>query len=87
MLPLDWQRQLREAMRREAREYNLGPTGEPPRSHIDNDEGPFTAALSIRDNRVVLNFGKLLEFVIMTPAQARTLAATLVAAADLVERT
>ncbi len=63
----------------------IGPTGEPPISHRPNDGGGLNAALTCRDGLIHLDFGAHVSFVVMTPAEARDFAVSLIRKAQEIE--
>lgn len=68
--------------------HRLGPTGRYPagRSDRPNDDGELRAALQIEGDRIVLDFGRTLSWLSMTPAQARTIARELLRRVETLER-
>ena len=78
----------RDAQRRlEARLFGLGATGEYPHGSLGaDDEGELRAGVGIEDGKVIINFGKPVAWLSITPAGARELAAMLIAKADIAEK-
>ena len=62
-----------------AQEANLGATGKYPHGKTGSeDQGELKSAVYIRDNRLVVNFGKSLSWLSMTKQEAMMFAAGLV---------
>jgi len=64
-------------------ELGLGATGEYPHGKaFADDEGQLRAALAVKDDKLVMMFGKNIAWLAMTAAEARTFALSLQAKAD-----
>jgi hypothetical protein len=72
--------------RLEARLFGLGATGEYPHGRLnEEDEGELRCSIHTEGGKVVLNFGKEVAWIAITPGQARQLAAHLLGMADKLE--
>lgn len=79
-------KRMEERMRRAAREHGLGATGRHVEQPLgDHDEGELKVGITTEGNQVVINFGKKVAWVSMTPEQIREFAAVLVSRADQIE--
>jgi hypothetical protein len=68
-----------EAIRQEAARLGLGATGAYPHGRMGpHDEGELKTAIGIVDNRIVINFGKSVEWLSLTSVEALRLARLLV---------
>lgn len=56
----------------------LGPTGEFPGGKLGpNDEGELKIAIAVKDGRIVIMFGKQIEWLGLRPGDARKIAEAL----------
>lgn len=74
---------LPSILAREATQHGLGAVEASPADPLfAGDRGPLRGGLSLRDGHVILNFGKSLSWVAMTPAEATALGRGLLAFAE-----
>ena len=76
-----------DVMRREAKRLGLGPTGEYPQGTLGpDDEGGLKAAMTVVGGKIVINFGKEISWLAMTPGEARILSEALLKNAGKAEK-
>lgn len=61
---------LRKLLADEAQRLGLGATGQFPEGKLsDHDEGEIKVAIATTQGKIVINFGKSINFLAMTPEQ------------------
>jgi hypothetical protein len=66
--------------------FDIGPTGEFPEGKLgEHDDGEITIAVSSRSGNVIVEFGSLISWLGLSPAQARELGEALIRRANACE--
>jgi len=78
---------IQKHARQVANRHHLGATGKPnPRPILPDDRGELAVSLEVLEGNLLMVFGTKLEWIAMTPGEARVFAAALMAKADEAER-
>lgn len=77
-----------EILDESAREHGLGATGRYPHGRIGalEDQGELKVGVTALEGKVVVNFGKAVSWIALTPADVRSFAALLLARAERIEK-
>lgn len=77
-MPDDQARRLNDIMAQQLKKSDLGATGKFPDGKLtDSDEGEIRVAIALAEDRVVMNFGKPIEWIGFTKDQAKQIAISL----------
>ncbi len=79
-------KKLDEKIREITERHHLGATGQYPHGSLGaHDQGELKVAIGIEQGKIVIAFGKKVEWVALTPEGARQVAAVLTLRADQAE--
>jgi hypothetical protein len=74
-----------DRMQEIVKRFNLGPTGQFPQGKLTpHDEGEIRIAIGIENGKVVMHFGKEIAWIGFDPAQAHSLAQSLIEKANAI---